>query len=736
MADLTKRSMTQTGRWGLSATQWTTALILVAGLAFIAVEILHGAQQRRDFLEDGVKDNANLASSLLQQAELTFRTADALLLGTVYRLEHSPFSKEESELVRAMFAEQVQRAPQFVSFVVMDSNGAVMASSAEFSPGANFGQREYFYHHQTHSDRELYIGAPLRGRANDVWLIPVSRRFNRPDGSFGGVVLAAIKTDYFQKLYDGLQLGDNGAILLASLNGRLLVRRPFSDANVGRDMSRSGIFRQLKTSPSGNVEIVSSTDGIRRLNSYVSGTNLPIVVAVAQDSDELLKPWFESALRRGGEAGLLVALFVVLGVIIHRITNQLASDAIRLRESNHRLRAAIEAAEAASRAKSDFLAIMSHEIRTPMAGILGMINLLTGTRLDAEQKDLAKVAQQSGDHLLTVVNNILDFSKLDAGHFEPERVCFDVRHTVGAAVSLMVPESGQGPIIEASFAPDLPSVLQGDPSKISQILLNLLANALKFTERGAIAVRVSHRALADDEVELCVEVEDTGTGIPDEALANLFDPFTQADTSISRKYGGSGLGLAICKRLSQGMGGDIRVESELGKGSKFSFTVRCRMPLAEVADAPALAPSPDPVALEDIAILVAEDNPILQTLILKLLTKRGYRADLVGNGREAVAAVQSKSYDLVLMDMQMPEMDGISATVEIRALNGPERTVPIIALTANALLGERERCLAAGMDGFLTKPIQLEALYAEVARWAHRGDRAPAQAPGKLLIAE
>lgn len=737
MADLTKRLIAPIVRRGLSATQRTTAMILVAGLAFIAVEILHVAQQRRVVLEDGVKDNANLASSLLQQAELTFRTADALLLATVYRLEHSPFSREESELVKAMFTEQIQHAPQFISFVVIDSNGAVMASSAEFPSGVNFAQRDYFTHHQTRSDRELFIAAPLRGSANDVWLIPVSRRFNRPDGSFAGVVVAAIRTDYFQNLYDGLHIGGNGAILLASLNGKLLVRRPFSDANVGRDMSQSGIFQKLKTSRSGNVEIVSSTDGVRRLNSYASGANLPIVLAVAQDSDELLKPWFASTLRRGGEAGLLLALFVVLGVIIRRITNQLASDAVRLRESNDRLRAATEAAEAANRAKSDFLAIMSHEIRTPMAGVLGMINLLTGTKLDAEQQGLAKVAQQSGDHLLTVVNNILDFSRLDAGHFEPEQVDFDVRHMVGSAVSLMVPESGQGPIVETSFAPDLPTVLRGDPGKISQILLNLLGNALKFTETGAIVVSVSHRVLPDDDdVELRVAVEDTGTGIADEALANLFDPFTQADTSISRKYGGSGLGLAICKRLSQGMGGDIRVESELGKGSKFSFTVRCRMPIAEVADAPALAPGPAPAALEELAILVAEDNPILQTLILKLLMKRGYRADLVGNGREAVVALQRKSYDVVLMDMQMPEMDGISAAAAIRALDGPERTVPIIALTANTLLGERERCLAAGMNGFLTKPIQPDALSAEVARWAHRGLREPPKAPVKLLIAE
>lgn len=711
-------------RWSqrrrFSASSWTTVLIVSTCAAFIGVEALHIVQHRSFVLAHGEKENVNLANSLMQQAELTFRTADALLLATVFRLENRPFPTEERELSSALFAEQIRQSPQLATIGIVDAGGTMVASALELPPETNFSDREYFIHHQAKADRAIFIASPVKGRATGNWIIPVSRRFNRPDGSFGGVVLVAIKAQYFQDLYDRLQIGEDGAILLASLTGKLLVRRPFSDANVGRDMTNSGIFQHLKNSPSGSVEIVSSTDGARRFNSYTSGTSFPLVVAVAQDTQELLSPWVESTVRRLGEASLLVTLFALLGTMIWQATNRLASEATKLRESNERLSAATAAAEAASRAKSDFLAMMSHEIRTPMAGMMGMINLLTGTALNPEQQGLAKVAEESASNLLTVVNNILDFSKLEAGQLQQERINFDIRQSIEAVVALMAPKLRKGIAIQTSFAHDLPTTVRGDPTRFGQVLLNLVGNAIKFTEKGAITITASHLVLADGDIELRLEVADTGGGIAPEMLAHLFQPFTQADTSISRRFGGSGLGLAICKRLCQAMGGDIQVESEPGKGSKFSFTVRCQAATAPAAAAPPLAPVIDDAAPVSLDILVAEDNPIMRTLTSKLLSRRGYHADIVCNGEEAVAAVRDKHYDLVLMDMQMPLMDGISATAAIRALDGPQRNVPVIALTANALVGQREICLTAGMNGFLTKPIRPDALYAELKRWTAR----------------
>lgn len=431
-------------------------------------------------------------------------------------------------------------------------------------------------------------------------------------------------------------------------------------------------------------------------------------------------------IRRLGEAALLLLLFAILGTTIWWINRRLVVEASKLRETNESLGAAREAAEAASRAKSDFLTMMSHEIRTPMAGMMGMIDLLADTKLDEEQKGLAGVAQESARNLLSVVNDILDFSKLESGQFEPEAIDLNVRQSVAAVVSLMGRKAqSKGLLLAASFSDDLPAVLKGDPTRLGQILLNLVGNAIKFTETGAIDIAVSHAVLPDGLVELRIEVSDTGPGIAADVQASLFNPFMQADSSVSRKYGGSGLGLAICKRLCRTMGGDIRVESEPGHGCKFHFTVRCKAAAAPTPVAPSLVPEIDADA--GIDILVAEDNDMIRTLISKLLSRRGYKADLVCNGREAVEAVQKKSYDLVLMDMNMPQMDGISAAAAIRALGGRQSEFPIVALTANALVGSREICLAAGMTSFLTKPIQPDELYAEIRRWsgAKRGRTHP-----------
>ena len=382
------------------------------------------------------------------------------------------------------------------------------------------------------------------------------------------------------------------------------------------------------------------------------------------------------------------------------------------------LKAAKETAEAASHAKSDFLAMMSHEVRTPMAGMMGMIDLLAATTLDDEQRSLASIAHESARNLLTVVNNILDFSKLEAGQLTPESIPFSVAVSLKATAQLLGPKASErGLVLETSISIDMPERLNGDPSRLGQILLNLAGNAIKFTETGSVRIAASHRVLADDIIELRIEVADTGMGIPLDVQASLFSPFTQADTSVSRRYGGTGLGLAICKQLCRTMGGDIGVESEPGRGSTFWFTLRCT-PGAAVEDVP--APPLAPASIDeagDLHILVAEDNDILRSLISKLLTKMGHHADLVCNGQEAVAAAREKSYDLVLLDMQMPVMDGISAAKAIRSSTGPERDVPIIALTANALVGQRESCLAAGMNSFLTKPIQPDALRSTILKW-------------------
>jgi two-component system, sensor histidine kinase len=370
--------------------------------------------------------------------------------------------------------------------------------------------------------------------------------------------------------------------------------------------------------------------------------------------------------------------------------------------------------------KDDFLAMMSHEIRTPLNGILGMAGVLLSRDLASTERDCVEMIRNSGEALLTIIDEILDFSKIEAGRLQVECAEFEIAQAIEGAIQTVRPAAERKSLgLSVEIERAVPNVVRGDMVRLRQVLMNLLSNAIKFTKAGTIKLKAELVGVRQDEYELRFSVKDSGIGITEEQQAKLFQPFSQADVSTTRKFGGTGLGLAISKRLTELMGGGIGVISRPGEGSLFWFSIRALRRRRDAAQ-PFVPTAPVPTyeaPKKDFRILLVEDNSINEKVALFMLKSLGYAADIARNGKEALAAIASERYDLVLMDCLMPEMDGFEATRRIRAQAGYASQVPIIAMTANAFTQDRDACLASGMTDYLSKPVREIELRCKLDFW-------------------
>lgn len=636
------------------------------------------------------------------------------------------------------FEELVQRRQEFIEdltfqVAVIDKNG-LLAFSTLAKPGdrTDLSSREHFLVHRNSPDTDrLFISKPLKGKVSGKWTI----QFTRPildHGHFAGVLVISVDPELFARFAEKLQLPQGSIMTLVRDTGEIMARYPVLESSYGQALGDRPYLR-ADGPMVGNDRRVAAVDSVERLYGFYRQPKYGLVFVVGEATQYTLAPY-------KNYRQLVIGISVLLSIISALFLVSFFRSLTTLDHMRHEMESSREEAVSANLAKSRFLATMSHEIRTPMNGILGMAQLLlTPTLSEAERQDYTRTILTSGQTLLSLLNDILDLSKIEAGKLHLEPTVFEPEQLLREAQALFS-GSARNKNLDLDHAWQGPSKQQyrADVPHLRQMIFNLVGNAIKFTAQGQI--RIDGKLVSEDGSTVMIEfsVSDTGIGIPAEKQDLLFKPFSQADSSSTREFAGTGLGLSLVKNLASLMGGDVGVESEPGKGSRFWFRFAAEIVPAgsdhrsseSVSIKPALSDQGSLVLSGH--VLVVEDNPTNSKVIQLLLKKIGVSCSVVVDGEQAVEiATSGQKFDAILMDIHLPVMDGYAATEKIRQWesDGAQARRPIIALTANAFDDDRQHCMETGMDGFLAKPINFDDLKSVLAKWLPTASVAPSVMP-------
>ena len=739
----TRRRLTSLtpARVPLAAFVWLGALVLAVTIVGLNALFLDNLRESTlNSAEHGLKRHS---LTLAGQAEQSFKSLDLVLSSvadTITRRDVSDqaaFARSLSDdATHVLLKEKLSGLPQVDAITIINAGGKLINFSRYWPiPEVNVSDRDYYKALKEDAGRTTFVSAPVQNRGTGTWTIYLARRLNGTDGNFIGLVLGAMALKHFEDFYGATSLGDGSAVSLMRTDGTMLVRSPRT-ADIGKVFQNAPLI--LKGGRSGTLSELSPIDGQMRIKSAHALDNFPLLILTTQTEESTLRSW------RRMRTMLLTLSLVLAGLILigaHLVVRwwrqqqiairigeeKIMIEKVRAEAETNLLRERERAAEAANRAKSSFLAVMSHEIRTPMNAVLGLASSLLEGPLTDEQRKLVRTIHQSGDDLLEILNDILDYSKLEAGELTLEEIAFAPPDIVETAISIIGPRASvKGVRLSAIYDPVLPGALLGDAGRLRQVLLNLVSNAVKFTPAGEVTI--TNRCSQKDATHATIEwvISDTGIGIAPDKIGSLFKDFVQADCSINRRFGGSGLGLSICKRIIDRMNGDISVVSTLGQGTTVRFSVRlrltelCKASVGQDDDASREFLHARFAALgRPLRVLIADDNLTNRIVAAKMLQEFNGQIHMVGDGTEAVDAARTFAFDVILMDVRMPEMDGLTATRLIRSRG---QDVPIIAFTANAFADDVKDCLDAGMNDFVAKPVRKKVLLDAIMRALQHAD--------------